>query len=148
MSDFSYTVQQHTPEQLRKLAERDKSVIVMENTYDRRYEPKPAKSVSELVRRLRAITLKATTPEEARRVANADAELSAFGKQYAVLFAKMTTPAFVQDERAILAVEALIDTRARVERGELSARVAEETAAGVAIRKAMADDTSRVEEVD
>ena len=145
---FDYTVQSFTPEQMRRMAENDPSVIVMQNTHDRTYEPLKSNNVTDIVNRLKVLTLELKAQDIVRAKAQEDPVLKDFSSKYKVLFEKMTTLEFVQDDRALNAIAALIDTRAKVERGELSARVAEETAAAVAIRKAIDDDKGRVEEVD
>ena len=153
---MEYSMGQFTPAQLRAMAEDDPRVTVMEHTWDRNYEPYVASRVEAIVTRLKSITITCSSAEAARAEANKDEELCDFGQRYKLLFEKMTTPEFVADPRAIQAVLSLIDIRQRVETGRLSARTAEEHAAGIAIRKALKDDEakknddsqSRIEEVD
>lgn len=153
---MEYSMGQFTPAQLRTMAENDPRVTVMEHTWDRSYEPYAASRVEAIVSRLKSITMASSSAEAARKEANEDEELCTFGQRYKLLFEKMTTPEFVADPRAIQAVLSLIDIRQRVESGRLSARTAEEHAAGIAIRKALEDDEarksddsqSRIEEVD
>jgi len=145
-SDVEYEIKSFTPAQMARMARERKDVIVMENTYDRTYAPLPSADVGARVRALIELTRAASSADDARARARANPALKAFGDDYRVLFDKLTTPEFVADPVAVRAVERLVQTRAQVERGELSAREAEETAASVAIRAAIEETQSRVQE--
>lgn len=146
MSNMDYEIKSFTPAEMARMARERKDVIVMENTYDRTYAPLPSTDVGTRVRALIEITRSSKDADDARRRARDDPELKAFGDDYRVLFDKLTTPEFVADPVAVRAVERLVQTRAQVERGELSAREAEETAASVAVRAAIEETQSRVQE--
>jgi len=135
-------VQALTRERLEELNAQP-GVTVMENVYTHEFVPRPTADVYDVVKRLATHTLAHEDTKKARYFALQDDEFLRFQKDYQAIFEKFTTVEFVQDERAVQAVMALMQLRRQVERGELSSDVAGSKACEVALQVSLdkgADD--------
>lgn len=130
-------VQALTRERLEELSAQP-GVTVMENVYTHQFEPRSTEDVYDVVKRLATHTLAHGDTKKARYFALQNDEFRAFQKDYQAIFEKFTTIEFVQDERAIQAVMALMQLRRQVERGELSSDVAGGKACEVALQVSLA----------
>ena len=144
--DYSYA--RLTQADIERIAQQD-GVTVMKETYDREYDEWTVEKVTKCVDALVGYT-KICIDEGIddvktirRGAIKLDEQLLGFAVTHRVFFEKLTTPEFVSDARALTAVRALIATKRRVDRGEITDTEAKHYAAGVALQQAT-DSTPRL----
>ena len=129
-------VENLTQARLEELAERD-DTIVYAPTHDTLFDPWPAERVRACVRQIVRVAKACATADEARAKLDDD-EMKDFAANYQVMYKRLTQPEIAQNQGHVDIMLAMVDLRARVERGELNEVTAQKMASEEAMIRLLA----------
>jgi hypothetical protein len=128
-------VENLTQARLEELAERD-DTIVYAPTHDTLFDPWPAERVRACVRQIVRVAKACATEDEAR--AKLGDEMKEFAANYQVMYKRLTQPEVARNQGHVDIMLAMVDLRARVERGELNEVTAQKMASEEAMIRLLA----------
>lgn len=126
-----------TPERIAELSQRD-DCVVYQPTHDVLFDPWPSQRVRACVRRIVKTSRRSASAEEARASLDVDAEVAEFKDKYQLMYTRLTQPEIARNEAHVETFLAMVDLRARVERGEMSESHAQQAASEEAMTRLLA----------
>ena len=110
------------------------NTTVMQPTYDTIFEPWAASKVHEVMDIIIKITNASESVEEVRKVCAKNSLIVEFSQKYQVMYDKLTTPAFVNDEANIEVLKKLVFLKAAVDQNITTKEDAQAQASDMALK--------------
>lgn len=137
------TVGCFSDEKLEELAGQP-NTIVMQPTYTTVFEPWPAHQVKRMIGRLADITRtkKTLSVEEIRDYCHTLRDVEDFAHKYKIMYEKLTTPLFVEDEENVNILYKMVDLKNAVDQNATTDEMARATVSDMTLKSLMSRTSS------